>query len=343
MFCKRKDSSGLSCSIKLVSEIISIISIIFSALVIYTTGRYTKLNVVNKLVLQILISEVIDGFTILLVIADDIQWPRIYENYYSRRGVCFTQIFLSLFVCLWTLTASFFISLRIYDMTVKKSILFKKKIMKKVHLISIIVPLFISFWFWVGQTVYQVEENTTFDIFYAKRSGRSRFKHLYCWYEKNVNYFIFAIVLALIISSVYFSIKGITVMKSIKNKLSEELEIEESSMVSKRKEKVEHIIKTMWLYPITSAVLWILYFILQIIFFFLLKEVFILSMIYCIITSVRQLIYTLVLLFTQKNIKKEFTKTLFCQRKKKDKSEINGIEITTLTSINTLVDDKSNV
>ena len=326
MFCRRKnDSSGLSCEIKLVSEIISILSMIFSSFVIFVAVKYTKLNIINILVLQILISEVIDGITILLVIFDDVQYPRSYENYYSRRGICFSQIFLALFVCLWTLTASFFIALRIYDITVKKGIIFRKKIMKKSHIFSILFPLFISFWFWVGQTSYQVQQNTTYDVFYQSHSSsRSHFKHLYCWYEKNVNYAIFAIAVVLIFSDIFFSVKGLLVMKSIRIKITEELEGSFSS--SKKKTEVEHIIKTLWIYPISSAVLWIIYFILQIFFFFELKQVTVISLIYCIIISIRQPIYTLILLFTQKDIKNEFIKTILCKRKKKNKSVIYRLD-----------------
>ena len=101
MFCYRKgDPSTVSCESKLVSELISLFSIIFSGIVIYVTAKYTKLNIVKHLILQILISEIIDGVDILLVIIEDAQWPRTFENYFTRRGICFTQIFLSIFVCL---------------------------------------------------------------------------------------------------------------------------------------------------------------------------------------------------------------------------------------------------
>ena len=91
MFCQRKDDdeSTLSCSTKLLSEIISFLSIIFSGMIIYVTAKYTKLNIVNHLILQILISEIIDGINILLVIFEDIQWPFNYENFFNRRGICF--------------------------------------------------------------------------------------------------------------------------------------------------------------------------------------------------------------------------------------------------------------
>ena len=62
MFCYRKgDPSTVSCESKLVSELISLLSIIFSGIVIYVTAKYTKLNIVKHLILQILISEIIDG------------------------------------------------------------------------------------------------------------------------------------------------------------------------------------------------------------------------------------------------------------------------------------------
>ena len=101
MFCKEKnDPSTLPCKIKLVSEIISIIAIVFSSFIIHVTRTRTKLNVINKLILQILISEIIDGVDILLVIVDDVQGDITIDNYFIRRGVCFSQIFLSLFVLL---------------------------------------------------------------------------------------------------------------------------------------------------------------------------------------------------------------------------------------------------
>lgn len=323
MFCRRKnDDSTLSCDIKWVSEIISFISIIFSVVVVYVVSRYTKLNVVNKLVLQILISEIIDGFNILLVIFDDYQYPRTFENYYTRRGICFSQIFLSLFVCLWTLISTFFISLRIYDITVRKNTLFKKRIMKNIHIFSIFIPLFVSFWFWIGQTSYQAKElnDVPWDSYYFQKRVHNHFRHMYCWYEKNINYVIFAICVILIVAEFFFSVNGIIVMKNIKTKLTDDFDPEGSFSINKKKAEVESIIKTLWIYPITSAILWLLFFILQILFDNNFHQH--LSWIYCILISIRQPIYTLVLLFTQKKIKKEFINSITCRRKKKDKSVI---------------------
>ena len=327
MFCYRKDDpSTLSCGVKLIPEIISLLSIIFSTLVIYITAKYTKLNIINKLILQILISEIIDGVNILLVIFEDMQWPRTYENYYSRRGICFSQIFLSLFVCLWTLIASFFISLRIYDITVKKNTLFKKKIMKKVNIFTIFSAVFISFWFWVGQTYYQAHKlaSVPFDDYYQQQRTHFHFRHMHCWYETNISYAIFAIAFCLIIGNIFFSVKGISVIRTIKVKLTEELDLNGSIFVSRKKSEVEYIIRTLWIYPLTSASLWLLFIILQIFFDNEFKGT-VLSVFYVILISVRQPIYALVFLLTQRNIRKEFINFFLCKNKKKDKSKINPL------------------
>ena len=334
MFCYRKDDpSTLSCGVKLIPEIISLISIIFSIIVVYITAKYTKLNIINNLILQILISEVIDGVNILLVIFDDIQWPRTYENYYSRRGICFSQIFLSLFVCLWTLISSFFISLRIYDITVKKNSLFKKKIMKNVHNFTILLSIFISFWFWVGQTLYQANEmaKIPYDVYYKQKRAHSHFKHIHCWYETNISYTIFAIAFLLIAGNFFFAIKGRIVLNNIKVKLTEELEINGSTFVNRKKSDLEYIIRTLWIYPIMSAILWLLFIILQIFFDNEFKGT-IFSLIYVILISVRQPIYALVFLFTQRNIKKEFINFFLCKIRKRNKSII--IPINNNASIN---------
>ena len=328
MFCKNVSKSSLSCSLKWVSEIISIGSIIFNTLVIIPTCQQKKLNVTDKLILQIIVSEIIDGFDILLIVLDDSIWPRTFENFYFRRGICFSQIFLSLFSCLWTLIASFFISLRIYDLSVKKNTIFKKKIMKKTLVFSILIPFFISFCFWIGQIKLQVDitESLSLDSLYKPSgSSRSHFRHMHCWYEKDTHYIIFAIALLLISAEFFFSGKGISVMCNIKMQLTEALDIDGSFHIQKKKSDVEYIIRTLWVYPVTSAILWLLFFILQIIFFYSLKEIFSLSLIYCIIISIRQFIYTLVFLFTQKKIRKEFIRFITFRSKKKDESIIYGI------------------
>ena len=42
---------------------------------------------------------------------------------------------------------------------------------------------------------------------------------MHCWYEKSVNYALFGIVILIIAAAVFFSVKGIIVMKGIHSKL----------------------------------------------------------------------------------------------------------------------------
>lgn len=119
-------------------------------------------------------------------------------------------------------------------------------------------------------------------------------------------------------------------MKGIHTKLNDEIEFGRTSTVNKRKLNVEYIIKTLWIYPITSAVLWFLFFILQMTFDYGLKGT-AASLVYVIIISVRQFIYALVFLFTQRDIKQKFIQFMTCKGKKKQKSVI----------LNTLVDENN--
>ena len=328
MFCYRKgDPSTVSCESKLVSELISLFSIIFSGIVIYVTAKYTKLNIVKHLILQILISEIIDGVDILLVIIEDAQWPRTFENYFTRRGICFTQIFLSIFVCLWTLISSLFISIRIYDIT-KNNTIFKKKLMKNIHYYVALFSFLISSCFWVGQILFQAKQlEYSLDYLYQVSRTHRHFRHMHCWFEKDTNYVIFSIVLLLIGFSIFFSIKGILVLKNIKNKITEELEFDDSNskFLNKKKSDIAKIIRTLWIYPVISAILWIIFFIFQIVSYYTINRF--LSLVYVITISVRQPIYTIVFLLTQKTIKKEFINfvTFKTCKKKKNRSVINPI------------------
>ncbi len=324
MFCKEKnDISTLPCKVRLVAEIISIISIIFSSFIIHITRTRTKLNIINKLILQILISEIIDGIDILLIIVDDALGDKTFENYFIRRGVCWSQIFLSLFVCLWTLTASFFISFRLFDITVKKGAIFRKAIFQKINIFSMGIPMFITFWFWYGQTIYQSNgyDNLPYNKFYLQKRKHDHFRHMHCWYEKSVNYALFGIAILIIAAAVYLSVKGINVMKGIHSKLNDEMELGRTSSVDKRKSNVQYIINTLWIYPITSGILWLLFFILQICFDNGVHSP-ATSYIYCIVISIRQFIYALVFLLTQRDIKQKSIQCLTCKGRKKRKSVI---------------------
>ena len=320
MFCKQegKDSTAtLNCAIKAISEIVSFLSIAFSIVVIII-ARKTKMNVINKLILQILISEILDGLNILLVIIDDALGPKYFDNYNSKTYICFTQIFVSIFSCFWTLTASFFISLRIYDIMVKKNKIFKNKIMEKyVLFFSVAFPMLISYIFWLIQVIYQAEtlDSVPKYKYYQKKHDHTHFRHMYCWLSTGLNVAAFIFVLALIGANVFLSIiKGSTFLNKISTELKETQEKYEETHLQKKIDDVEHIKKSLWIYPITSSILWLSFFILQ--FLFNVKTNGVLSWIYCILISIRQSIYAIIFLYTQKDLQNQFIKTFLCKKKK---------------------------
>ena len=327
----------MGCGYKIVSEIISFLAVIFSIFVIVITVKKTKMNIINKLIVQILISEVLDGLNILLVIFDDYQGSRIFENLNSKTYICYSQIFVSLFTCLWTLSASFFISLRVYDIMVKKNKIFKNKIVEKyVLFLSFAIPLFFSYFFWLIQVYLQSNRlnNLSKEEYYQKFHSHDNIKHMYCWFQSQINYTIFAIVIILIGANVFLSIiKGSSFVRKISVELKDNQEKyeEQDNRLQKKIDNMEHIQKSLWIYPIASGILWVLFFILQIFFDSVTNSSAILSLLYCVIISVRQVIYVLIFLYTHKDIQTQLIKVLLCKNKQKkryrdSKSIMNDIE-----------------
>jgi hypothetical protein len=160
MFCEEpvNPDMEISCSLKLIYEIISFISLLSSGFVVYATYKNIRMNLFHKLILQIIISEIVDEINILLGIIGDLRGKLIFENYEFRMHTCYLQIFLSVFSCLWTLVASLFISLKIYDIIIKKRIFTRNNFLNKyIVLITISVPLLISYLFWVIHTISRID------------------------------------------------------------------------------------------------------------------------------------------------------------------------------------------
>ena len=129
------------------------------------------------------------------------------------------------------------------------------------------------------------------------------------------NFVIFSLVLVLIGANVYLSIiKGSFFLKKISAELKDTNERYEGHDLQKKIDDMEHIKKSLWIYPITSAIIWISFFILQILFNENKKSDF-LSWLYCILISVRQIIYASIFLYTQKDIQYQFIKFILCKNR----------------------------
>ena len=260
-----------------------------------------------------------------MVIIDDAQGSKVYDNYNLKTYVCFTQIFLSSFTCFWTLSASFFISLRMYDMMIKKNRIFNNKIMDKyVCLISIFIPALLSYSLWTKQVIDQSNRfnSITNDEFYQKKHAHSHFRHLYCWFDTKLNIVIFIIAFLFIAANFYFSvIKGFFFVHKISGQLKERAKNERESL-RRTYDKMNHIKKTLWLYPFTSAVIWISFFVIQINMIINKGQNSLLSLFGCLLISVRQIIYVLIFLVTQRNIYRKLLECILCKSKRRKKIAI---------------------
>ena len=321
MFCKDNNypDSHLQCPVKLISEIISFLSIIFSTFIILVTKFRINSTLVTDLIIQIMISEVVDGICILFEIIRDYYGKRYFENFNTLYFYCFSQIYLSVFSCLWTLTASFFISLRIYDIAIKRNQIFKYKFWNKLTpIISICIPAILSFIIWAIQVVNQsiFIKNTSENIYNIK-SKSHHFKHMYCWVEGGLNIMVVILVFLLIFANFYLSvIRSYRVLSKISKEVNSP-EIANRKGIKEKINMINQIKKSLVFYPLVSGIIWGAYFIFQLITRIGTAKYGLLSVIYCILISTRQPIYACLFLFTQPKMKEFCLKTLKCEFSKK--------------------------
>lgn len=320
MFCKKANSTfGMSCLEKGISEFFSFISLICSIFLITITLIKIKMNIMYKLIIHIIISEIIDEINVLLAIVFDGIGQPTFENYNSRMMVCFTQIYLGVFTCLWTLTASLFISLKLYDIIVNKNKIFKDGsfMSKYTCLISMGGPMILSFLIWSISVNIQSYDNKKVNIYGNKsqhiKEGKQKFRMIFCWVDTSMSILLFVIVSFLIAGNIYFSlIKGYFFVKKTKEDLKENND-ESSPNIKKQISNMNQIQNTLFLYPIISCILWSIFFLFKLIFRFLSKTNSVLSFLFCLFISIRQISYILVYFLSQQKLKEYSILVLTCK------------------------------
>ena len=336
MFCNDNflvEKNDLLCSKRLLSEILSLISLSFSIFTVFVSFKKLKMNITNILIIHIIISEILDSINVLTAIFFDIIGRQTFENYRTRMNICFFQIFIGVFTCLWTLFSCFFISLRIYDRMQNKNRIFRTKFMANfTTVMSYAIPLIMTYILWAIQITNQankISENDLNSYYPDKEKSNDYFRHMYCWVTGSVNWSLFFITIILIILNLYFSIvKSALFIKKVSNEMIDtEEDIRESIQVKIR--KMNRMMYSLIIYPITSAILWVSFFVIQ--FLFNLKpdekdgkdgsfKNGPLAWIYCSIISLRQFIYTSVFFWTQSSLRK-YTLGLFsCNNSKSNNS-----------------------
>ena len=321
MFCEEpvNPDMEISCSLKLIYEIISFISLLSSGFVVYATYKNIRMNLFHKLILQIIISEIVDEINILLGIIGDLRGKLIFENYEFRMHTCYLQIFLSVFSCLWTLVASLFISLKIYDIIIKKRIFTRNNFLNKyIVLITISVPLLITYLFWVIHTISRIDSLYLENVYVNKIYNKTQLiKLVFCWINKPLSIALACIVALLILGNLYFSFfKGYRFLENFKETILEQNEEE-----NPRVKSINKIQRILFLYPIIACIIWITFFLFIFLFYFSYREHTSKgwSVAFCVFMSIRQMIYTLVYFLSQKKLR-DYTKLFFtCQTCKKNK------------------------
>ena len=340
MFCQQIDNSkdgkvfSMTCGEKWVSEIFAFLSLICSIFIIVITFIKIKMNLMYILILQILISEIIDELNVLSGILVDAKGKPNFENYNDRMMICFTQIYFAVFTCLWTLTASLFISLKLYDIIVYKNKIFKEGsfMSKYTSLISISAPMILSYFIWAIQVSLQ-NKTLNVDNYYMtniKRleKGYQNVRMIFCWVKQELSIFLFIVCFALIVLNLYFSLfKGYFFVKKTKEDLIENND-ESRPSVQRQIKNITKIQNTLFLYPVISCAIWLLFFVLILFFriFSNYKSQSVFSWIFCIFISIRQIIYTLVYFLTQEKLKEYAILVLtFKTCKKKRIQNINNL------------------
>lgn len=324
MFCDNKTINKdceLTCGQKGLSQIIAFISLICSLFVIIVTKINLKPNLYNQLIIQIIISEILDEINTLLAIIIDYYKPSTFENYNNRMYICYPQIFLGTFTCLWTLTSSFFISLKLYDTVIYRKKIFKNYFLRHyTNILTIIFPGIISFIFWAVQVSYQSYNLQLKTHFYEIKNNDVRrvdqhFRHMYCFLDKILTHVLCVIVFIFIIGNSYLSLKSGKTVLNAKNEFKKINDVTRGSIKENLK-KMQEIHNTLFLYPIIADIVWVSFFILN--YYFLYHssngEGFgISSWIYCILIFLRQISYTLLYFFTNSRLRENSIRIFKCE------------------------------
>ena len=275
----------------------------------------------------------VDEVNILLGIISDGIGKLNFENYHYRMYVCYPQLLLSAFSCLWTLTASFFISLKLYDIIINNSRIFRGNhfLNKNITLITVSIPLIISYILWAIHLTLNIEY-LKFETFYeiGITNRKKRFQLVFCWIREELSIVLACIAALLIIGNLYFSIfRGYFYLKKIKDTIiTQNAEISKS--INTQINNINQIQNILFLYPIISCVIWILFFLFIFSIYFHYTDTGIgWSIVFCIFMSIRQIIYTLVYFLSQNKLRNYTILFFMCKTCKKNKKvgKINPINL----------------
>lgn len=256
----------------------------------------------------------LNSITILSSILMDIIGTK-EEKYNERMRVCNTQIFTGLFANFYTLSSSFLIAFRIYDLLLNNSLIFKEPNNVKItKMLSFFCSLFVSYIFWVIQLNLQNYEQTSTKLL----------KVLSCWVSDYPDLIVIGIYIVLIIVICYFCVKGSCFITRYANSINQDDGLNDNSNETKNEEieMLKAIQKRLLLYPISCIIIFALIIAHRFIARIAKGDEFLTTItfiLYTIPTSLRGFIFAVVYLGALQRVKQSIVDIFCCQICKKEK------------------------
>lgn len=317
--------------IEIAAFVISAISFIALCIVIivFYSKRLNK-NLTNQFVMQLIISEMLNNLNHLTPAITTALGER-NQKYHERMRVCFSQMFLTTFCNLYTLYSSFLIALRINDLLAHSSRVFKKpRNIKIAKLSSLYFCLILSYLLW---TVHLFNfQNYSF-------GANIYFRVLTCWmgsYVDFVTLFIFGVFIIIIF---VYSFKSVMFVSKYKRRLEEDNDDDDEDTCTDlintvQFKKIKLVQKRLIVYPIVTAVLYILIIIFRILSIDAKnneKRQMTCLILYAITTVFRGMIFAGIYFGTQKVFREGLYALLLC--KKKNYKDISTESLTKLDDL----------
>ena len=233
-----------------ITGIISIGIFFISGILIYII-KIKKLDttIANQFIIQLTIAEMINNLNSFISIFYNSIGTK-QEKYSERMRVCYSQMFTVLFSNFYTLSSSFLIAFRIYDVLHNNSRIFKKpKNVLKAKLFSLYISVILSYVIWMVQmSIFQTYKYSS--IFY--------FKIVACWVGFEMDIVVVILYILFILAISFFCIKSIIFIKDYKERLAENdepLYEEEDEGNEEQIKKIKAVQKKVIMYPLTTLIL----------------------------------------------------------------------------------------
>lgn len=177
---------------------------------------------------------------------------------------------------------------------------------KNVKLISVSIPLIISYILWAINLTMNDKRISLNSIYENKIKNRQqRVQLVFCWLAREPSIAIAIIASLLILANLYFSIRSYWFLRNMKNSILNNND-DISKAINNQINNINQIQKIIFLYPIIACLIWSFFFLFIFLVYFDYRnnDNFRWAIVFCIFMSIRQIIYTLVYFLSQQKLRK---------------------------------------